>query len=138
MDERNEARIILYGQSLGGAAAVDTARDLDALGVPVLLTVQVDSVGLHDNVIPPNVRQAVNLFQNGRLTLRGQSRILASDPARTRTVTNIGYSYPWPPSQLRESTWIRRVFGGGHARMEADPLIWKQVEQYISHTILGR
>src|SRR5215471_4672892 len=37
-DELSRARVILYGQSWGGAAAVDTAHDLNRLGIPVLLT----------------------------------------------------------------------------------------------------
>src|SRR5579872_4782808 len=51
-EERAQARIILYGQSLGGGAVVRVARLLQTLDIPVLLTVQVDSVSLHDNVIP--------------------------------------------------------------------------------------
>src|SRR5678816_2709943 len=47
-DERAGARIILYGQSLGGAAAVRLARELQGLDIPVLLTVQIDSVGRND------------------------------------------------------------------------------------------
>ncbi len=42
--EINGARIILFGQSWGGSAAVMLARDLHRAGIPVLLTVQVDSV----------------------------------------------------------------------------------------------
>ena len=59
-EERQRARIVLYGQSFGGAAVVKFARQLDRLGVPVLLTIQVDSVGQGDGLIPPNVRAAAN------------------------------------------------------------------------------
>src|SRR5262245_41566468 len=50
--ERQSARIILYGESFGGAAVVKFARQLQELDVPVLLTVQVDSVGRNDDAIP--------------------------------------------------------------------------------------
>jgi len=66
--ERAGVRLIIYGQSFGGAAVVKLARQLKELGVPVLLTVQVDSVGRGDGTIPANVTRAANLFQrNGRL-----------------------------------------------------------------------
>jgi len=72
-EERLGARIVLYGQSFGGAAVVKFARQLDRLGIPVLLTIQVDSVGRGDGLIPPNVRAAANLYQdNGRL-IRGEA-----------------------------------------------------------------
>ena len=58
--------MIVYGQSFGGAAVVKFARQMDALEIPILLTLQVDSVGIGDAVIPPNVRAAANLFQKKR------------------------------------------------------------------------
>ena len=42
-EERASARLILYGQSFGGAAVVKLARQLDKLSVPLHLTVQIDS-----------------------------------------------------------------------------------------------
>src|SRR3990172_7442766 len=59
--ERRQVRLILYGQSFGGAAVVKLARELHALDIPVLLTVQVDSVGREDAEIPANVQAAANL-----------------------------------------------------------------------------
>ena len=53
--EKQSARIIIYGHSWGGSETVALARDLEKDGVPVLLTVQVDSVGKfgeNDEVIP--------------------------------------------------------------------------------------
>src|SRR3569833_1851888 len=38
--EKANARVVLFGQSWGGAAAIATARKLQAAGIPVLLTVQ--------------------------------------------------------------------------------------------------
>ena len=47
--------LVMYGQSFGGAAVVKLARQLQAMSLPVLLTIQIDSVGRDDSVIPQNV-----------------------------------------------------------------------------------
>jgi hypothetical protein len=70
-EERASARLILYGQSFGGAAVVKLARQLDKLGVPVLLEVQIDSVGRGDARIPPNVARAASLFQRNGVEVSG-------------------------------------------------------------------
>jgi hypothetical protein len=133
--ERTTARVVLYGQSLGAAAAIETARDLEKIGVSVLLTAQVDSVGIHDGVIPPNVHQAVNFFQHDPLTFQGQTKIRAEDPSRTVILGNFPSSYLFRSVNQSQSTWIRRTLGGSHAKMEADPVLWKQVEMYIVEAI---
>ena len=64
--EKAQARIILFGHSWGASAAVSLSRDLARVGIPVLLTVQVDSVAKpwqDDKVIPDNVAEAVNFYQ---------------------------------------------------------------------------
>lgn len=132
------AHIILYGQSLGGAAVVATARDLDRMGIPVLLTVQVDSVGLHDAVIPRNVRAAANFYQHDLLTIQGRREIRAADPARTRILGNFGRSYDLRPFHDPNASWARGTFGGGHARLELDPVVWSVVDQYISDALKNR
>lgn len=137
-DERASARIILYGQSLGGAAAVATARDLEKLKIPVLLTVQVDSVGLRDQVVPPNVLAAANFYQHDLLTIQGRRNIRAADPEKTRIVGNFGASYPLGPMRETDTSWVRRAFGGSHAKMELDPKIWNQVGQLILDAIARR
>jgi pimeloyl-ACP methyl ester carboxylesterase len=137
-EERARARVILFGQSWGGAAALATARDLDQLGIPVLLTVQVDSMGLHDQVVPANVRAAVNFYQHDPLTIQGRAHIRAADPAKTRILGNFGASYFLRPVDETNASWARRTFGGSHAKMELDPIIWSQVEQYISGAIARR
>ncbi len=139
--ERARARIILFGQSWGGAATIDVARELDRLGVPVLLTAQVDSVGLRDQVVPPNVRAAVNFYQHDPLTIEGQSEIRAADPSKTAILGNFEESYvrrPIDASNASNSSWARSTLGGSHARMELDPAIWNSVEQYINEAISKR
>jgi hypothetical protein len=135
--EKAQARVILYGQSMGGGAVVKMARKLNGWGVPVILTAQVDSFGMRDGRIPPNVHSAVNYYQSERLTIRGQREIRASEPARTRILGNFQMHYPlWFPFPQPDE-WHRKVFGGGHARMEADPLLWGQVELIIRAAMTG-
>ena len=43
-EEKQDARIILYGHSWGASEVVNLARRLEKDGIPVLLTIQVDSV----------------------------------------------------------------------------------------------
>jgi len=134
--EKAQAKIILYGQSLGGAQVVAMARDLNRRGIPVLLTVQIDSVGLRDAKIPPNVRTAANFYQKEILTFRGQSLIYAAEPAKTRILANVQFHYPiLLPSYSRPESWARRTLGGGHAKLEADPILWMQVEQMVRQAI---
>jgi pimeloyl-ACP methyl ester carboxylesterase len=138
-EEIANAQVILLGQSWGGAAAIDTARDLEKLGIPLLLTVQVDSVGIHDDVIPPNVLAAVNFFQHDPFTtIHGRRNIRAADPAKTIILGNFEMSYTSRKVDLSNASIRRRIFGGSHTKMELDPLVWKGVEQYISDAIARR
>lgn len=137
-EERASARIVLYGQSLGGAAAIATARDLAEMGIPVLLTIQVDSVGFHDQVVPPNVLAAANFYQHDPLTIHGRRNICAADPQKTRILGNFGASYPLHPLKETDTSWVRRTLGGSHAKLELDPRIWNQVGQLITDAISTR
>lgn len=129
--EASSARVILFGQSWGGAAVVKAAGDLEKEGVPVLLTVQVDSVGLHDDVIPSNVRAAMNLFQHGLITIRGRQKIRAADPAQTRILGNLQFHYTPGSVDESEASWMRRTVGRSHAMMELDPRVWANVKDLI-------
>lgn len=132
---RPDVRLILYGQSLGGSAAVRSARELERSGVQVALTVQVDSVGLDDAVIPPNVAAAVNFYQHDRLTIVGRSEIRAADPERTKILGNFEATYLGRSVGTGDEPWFRRTIGGGHTKMELDPEVWARVEQYIQEAI---
>lgn len=135
--EKSSARVVIFGQSMGGAACVKLAKKLDSWQVPVLLTAQIDSWGARDGWIPPNVKAAVNYYQQEVLTVRGQKLIRARDPQRTRILGNHQMHYPmllpWP----RPKGWQRQLFGGAHAKMEADPILWAQVEAHIRLAIAG-
>ncbi len=94
-EEKARARIILFGHSWGASAAVSLARDLRREGIPVLLTVQIDSVAKmwqNDSVIPDNVAEAVNFYQPHGI-LHGRSQITAADPAKTEILGNYLVDY---------------------------------------------
>lgn len=129
--ERASARLVVYGQSFGGAAVVKLARRLEGMGVPVLLTVQVDSVGRGDKVIPSNVRSAANLFQRDGLLIKGEREIRAEDPATTRIVGNFKFDYDGKRVDLSEVSWLKRLFQAAHTKMDHDPEVWALVERLI-------
>jgi pimeloyl-ACP methyl ester carboxylesterase len=136
VEEKRRANIVIFGQSLGGAQTVALARDLNRRGIPVKLTVQIDSFGLRDSVIPPNVRKAANFYQREILTFRGEDQIRAADPAKTAILGNVQFHYPpFLPSYSRPESWARRRLGGAHAKLEADPILWAQVEAMIRQAI---
>ncbi|MBW8870214.1 MAG: hypothetical protein JF563_05485, partial [Acidobacteriales bacterium] len=123
-DEKANARVILFGQSWGGAAAISTAHDLQKLGIPVLLTVQIDSVGVHDDIIPSNVRAAVNFYQHDPFTtIHGRAQIRAADPSHTAILGNFESSYVFRTVDQSNASKPRRVFGGSHTKMELDPVV---------------
>ncbi len=132
-EEKRNARIILYGHSWGASAAVTLARELDREGIPVLLTVQVDSVakrGENDRVIPANVAEAANFYQpNG--FVHGQPRIRAADPARTHIIGNFRFDYKTTPINCKQYPWYDRLFMKSHIEIECDPKVWTQVESLI-------
>jgi hypothetical protein len=129
--ERATARLILYGQSLGGSAVVKFSKDLEKLDVPVLLTVQVDSVGFSDHLIPPNVLKAANLFQSNDWIFRGEDKILALEPESTSILANIEFDYSEREVDMSAQPWQRRLFSTPHSMMDADPEVWALVEDLI-------
>ncbi len=129
--ERKAARLIVYGQSFGGAAVVKFARQLQELGVPILLTVQIDSVGLGDGKIPANVRRAANLYQRDGLLIEGEAPVVAEDPQRTEILGNFLYVYKDKEIDLSHESWWRKIFRIPHLKMENDPEVWAHVERLI-------
>jgi len=139
--ERSRARIVLFGQSWGGGATLDVARELGRLGIPVLLTVQVDSVGVRDRIVPPNVHAAVNFYQHDPLTIIGRSEIYAANSSETAILGNFEKTYinrVLDRTTSSDNSWVRSTFGGSHSKMEADPAVWNSVERYIKEGIARR
>jgi hypothetical protein len=133
--ERRSARIILYGESFGGAAVVKFARQLQQLDLPVLLTVQVDSVGRSDEVIPSNVLAAANLYQRNGRFIRGPQQIRPQDPARTRILGNSRYEYLNSNIDISDLPWHKTFLRRDHARMDRDPRVWARVEELIVNAV---
>ncbi len=134
--ERSEARIILYGQSLGGAATINLCRWLKKQRIPVRLNVQIDSVGLRDGKIPSNVKEAANLYQRDVGPIRGQSKIKPEDPKKTRILGNWRYRYP-RKKLIDTSEWpiAHRLIVNSHLKMEFDPEVSAKVEELIATTL---
>jgi pimeloyl-ACP methyl ester carboxylesterase len=132
-DEKTRAHIVLFGHSWGAAAAVLLARDLQRNGIPVRLTVQVDSVAKlwqNDSVIPANVAEAVNFYQTHGL-IHGRKRITAADPSRTQILGNYLVDYRKTPIQCPAgASWFDHVTPS-HAKSECDPHIWSQIEDLV-------
>jgi hypothetical protein len=125
--------IIIYGHSWGGSEAIALARELQKDGIPVLLTIQVDSIGkIHQNdaIIPANVAEAANFYQPHGL-LHGQPEIHAADPARTKIIGNFRFDYKARTYECKGYPWYDRVFVKSHTQIECDPDVWKQAESLI-------
>jgi len=133
LEEKKNARVIIFGHSWGASETVELARKLKRDGVPVLLTIQVDSVakfGQDDALIPPNVEQAVNFYQDDGW-LHGKAEIRAADPSRTRILGNFRSSYKNKPFACGQYPWYDRTFMKPHIQIECDTQVWSQVESLI-------
>jgi hypothetical protein len=130
--EANHTRLFIFGHSFGGAATLELARRLDGLHLPVQLTIQIDSVGSNDGLVPPNVRQAANLYQRGGWFIRGEAPIRAADPARTEILGDWRYDYSDSDIDLSGLAWFKRLFQTAHLRMGNDPAMWAVVRQLLS------
>jgi hypothetical protein len=131
--EKQSARIVLYGESWGACETLMLARDLEQQGIPVLLTVQVDSVakpGENDEVAPANVAQAVNFYQpNG--VVHGRQEIRAEDASRTQVLGNFRFDYANHPVEIRGASWFARTFARPHVSIENDPAVWTRIATLI-------
>ena len=131
--EKLDAQIAIYGHSWGASETVTLARALGKEGIPVLLTVQVDSVtkpGEDDWSIPANVAQAVNFYQTSGL-IHGVSHIRAADASHTQILGNYQFDYRTHTIDCGGYPWYARVFMKPHIEIESDPSVWRQVESLI-------
>lgn len=131
--EKAQARIILFGHSWGASATVLLARELNRVGIPVLLTVQVDSVAKpwqHDGVIPENVAAAVNFYQPHGF-IHGRSHIVAADVSKTQILGNYRFDYHAEPAKCEGTSWFDRTFTPDHMQSDCDPHLWSQVDNLV-------
>jgi hypothetical protein len=132
-EEKRKAQIVIYGMSWGGSETVTLAKELDKEHIPVLLTIQVDSVAKirqNDAIIPGNVGEAVNFYQSNGL-IRGQPKIRAADEKRTHILGNYRFDYKSKNIECKKYPWFLRVFAKYHTRIECDTAVWSQVESLI-------
>ena len=132
-EQKRSAHIILYGHSWGACAVVSLARLLKSEGIPIVLTVQVDSVskaGRDDATIPDNVRYAANFYQDKGF-IRGQPKIVAADASRTKILGNFYFDYSANPISCPEYPWYTRFFMRSHIEIECDQNVWNRVENLI-------
>ena len=139
-DEKTAARVVIFGHSWGASEAVNLAQELDRRGVPVLLTIQVDSVRKHgedDGSIPANVHEAVNFYQTDGV-LHGRSSIQAVDPARTKILGSYESTYKVAPVSCAGFPWFARAFMKPHIEIENDVAVWDRIDAQIASLIVAR
>ena len=132
-EEKQDARIVLFGHSWGGSAVNNLARELGRRGIPVLLTIQVDSINKgwgHDCVVPANVARAENFYQTRGL-VHGCRSLRAADPKRTEIIGNLEFEYTSQPAACRSFSWFNRHLLKTHNAMECDPRVWSRIERQI-------
>lgn len=139
-DEAKQAQVVLFGQSLGGRAALRFARTLNGWGISVRLVAIVDAYGKDPYIVPPNVLAAANWFQRDHLFIKGAPELRAEDPSRTRILFNRKVSYKgWRGEiQIDEQSRLQTFFMYEHLLMEFDMPLWREVEAIISEAALGR
>jgi pimeloyl-ACP methyl ester carboxylesterase len=131
--EKAQAHIILFGHSWGASAVVMLSRELERVGIPVLLTVQVDSVAKpwqRDKVIPENVAAAANFYQPHGM-VHGRSQIVAADDSKTQILGNYRFDYRKAPVQCEGGSWFQHTFSPSHLQSQCDPRLWTQVESLM-------
>jgi pimeloyl-ACP methyl ester carboxylesterase len=132
-NEKSAARIVLFGHSWGASETVNLAQELGRRGIPVLLTIQVDSVRKHgeqDGSIPANVREAINFYQTEGM-LHGRRSIHAMDPMRTTILGSYESTYKTTRVSCAGFPWFARTFMMPHIEIENDAAVWKQIEALI-------
>jgi pimeloyl-ACP methyl ester carboxylesterase len=136
-EEKAQARIILFGHSWGASAVVMLSRELDRTGIPVLLTVQVDSVAKpwqSDGVIPENVLAAANFYQRHGF-VHGRAKITAAHDSKTQILGNYRFDYQKNPVRCEGGSWFQRAFSPSHLQSQCDPRLWTQVETLVRERI---
>jgi hypothetical protein len=135
--EKRNARIVLFGHSWGGSAVIKVARDLSRQGIPVVMTIQVDSVNKiwgSDCIVPSNVGEALNFYQTRGL-VHGCQTLLAADPSRTRILASNRLDYTSQPVGCESCSWVNRHFFKSHEAMDCDQNVWSQIENQIQAKI---
>ena len=138
--ENKTVKIILYGHSWGASQVLEFARELERQGVPVSLTIQIDSVRKieqNDRSVPANVAKAVNFYQTKGLT-PGQPRIIPANAGRTTVVGNFHMTYKHNDIRCDNYRWLSRILNKSHHQIENDPNVWDKIVTLIDSELLTR
>jgi pimeloyl-ACP methyl ester carboxylesterase len=134
--EKQQATVIIYGHSWGATETVEFAHELGQMGIPVALTIQVDTIGKPGHkvsTISPNVASAINFYQHQQGGfLHGEPEIIAADPARTKILGNIRMTYEDRPINCDNYSWYSRTFNKPHHLIENDFRVWDQLASLIN------
>jgi hypothetical protein len=133
-EQKGRARIVLFGHSWGASAVVSLSRKLERAGIPVTLTIQIDSVAKpfqNDWLIPANVLEAVNFYQTHGL-IHGRRKIVPADPAHTTILGNFRWDYKGEPAECHGFSWRGRLLSKGHTQIECDHKVWLQVKALMA------
>jgi hypothetical protein len=137
--EKEQATVIIYGHSWGATETVEFAHELEHLGIPVALTIQIDTIakpGHKTTEIPSNVATAINFYQTGG-PLHGLPEIVAADPERTVILGNIRMTYDDRPINCDNYNWYSRTLNKPHHEIENDFRVWDEVASLIDADLPG-
>jgi hypothetical protein len=136
-NEKRESTVIIYGHSWGAAETVTFAHALQEIGIPVALTIQIDTIakfGSRGAIIPANVGSAINFYQ-ARGPLHGLPEIAAADPKQTTILGNILMTYEDRPIDCSNYRWYVRVFNRPHHEIENDFRVWDRAASLIDSNL---
>jgi hypothetical protein len=136
-DEKRELTIVIYGHSWGAAETVTFAQALGQMGIPVALTIQIDTIAKPSSkagIIPANVASAINFYQT-RGPLHGLPEIVAADPKQTTILGNILMTYKDRPIDCANYSWYARVFNRPHHKIENDFRVWDRAASLIDSNL---
>jgi pimeloyl-ACP methyl ester carboxylesterase len=137
--EKERATVIIYGHSWGATETVAFARELGQMGIPVELTIQIDTIakpGHKASAISPNVANAINFYQTEG-PLHGAPEIVAVDPVRTQIIGNIRMTYDNRPINCDNYSWYSRTLNKPHHEIENDFRVWDEIASLIESDLPG-
>lgn len=122
-------KVYLVGHSSGAAIIQEAAERLHRRDVPVDMTAQIDSVGLFDARVAPNVRVAFNFFYPRlsavECTVSGESELRRANRRVQTTIINLPIPNPSGPAPADG-------FCASHKNLDNDPRVWRRVLEFIS------
>ncbi len=132
-NEARQARVVVFGQSLGGRATLWFCRRMHEWGIPVELALLIDAFGPDDYTVPPNVRTVANVFQREHIIVKGASAVHPVDPTKTRILFNRQLSFKGRDLDISDRPWRQRAFLAAHVKVEYDTELWRELQEVIAN-----